>query len=1030
MNERLAKHIESKQITQQILDKVSAEAVEITTNSAELTSIMIKIIYSKIGGKMGVVFTENEMFDVCWKKHQEHEGSLIKAFAHNKNKELEVEGFRSLEDEQFETANRALINNESAIYLTSKEGLLLNTIKRPRKENDLTIEIGGKINRSALFEKLDKWGYSQSDWCSSKQTYASRGGIIDIFPTLQKNPIRVELNGLEVVSIRVFNITNQESIKKITKNVIREPVSKKTGFSDDTVEDLFSSHIDKILYITSEFGEKNTVDSNRFDLHCEKLSKNTLSKHKINKKIKEYIKTDNRVFVFKGVRVDQSLKNNVEECDHVFEENIKCQNLNTILIGTPGTTQKHRNIKIENTQQRRLTNLDDIEWGDVLVHQDYGLGVYRGLERFSGASESIKIEYLGGASVFVPIDKFDRVHKYIGPGGASPKLTRLGSGAWEKQKLTTRKSVDRVVSHLIENYKAKQKPRGFVYRGDGELIQQVEDSFPYVETRDQAQSILDVYKDMSIDKPMDRMIYGDVGFGKTEVAIRAAILAITSGRAVFFLAPTTVLSDQHFITCVNRLSPIGVKIELLSRFKSKKEQTKILEDYNKGRVDMLVGTHRLLSPDVKTDRLGLLIVDEEHRFGVKHKESIRKMKGGVDVLTLTATPIPRTLQQSLVGIRDTSKIETAPQDRLPIKTYINRFDWSDVKNKIKYEINRGGQVYFIHNEIESIPFIVDRLSVEFPDITVSGAHGQMANGPLEKIVLGFFNKKVDVLVCTTIVESGLDVKNANTIIINNAQNFGLSQLYQIRGRVGRGNRQAFCYLCIPRKVKLLPDAYERLKTMEYYTSLGSGYHVAIKDLEIRGAGNVFGYEQSGQMLQVGLELYNKILSEAISEKTNEKKRVGSDGVVVVFDQESLISPEYMPSAQDRLRFYQELVGAINTKDIDDIKKRIIDQFGVIDKSIENLFLVARIRLTLAPTPIKKCVIKESVIRFVVKKNISIKLDLLMKRLELFSNKNKNKHRFEGGVGGETNIVLENIKDANLLKTISGFAGLFSGVLID
>ena len=306
----------------------------------------------------------------------------------------------------------------------------------------------------------------------------------------------------------------------------------------------------------------------------------------------------------------------------------------------------------------------------------------------------------------------------------------------------------------------------------------------------------------------------------------------------------------------------------------------------------------------------------------------------------------------------------------------------------------------------------------------------MANGPLEKIVLGFFNKKVDVLVCTTIVESGLDVKNANTIIINNAQNFGLSQLYQIRGRVGRGNRQAFCYLCIPRKVKLLPDAYERLKTMEYYTSLGSGYHVAIKDLEIRGAGNVFGYEQSGQMLQVGLELYNKILSEAISEKTNEKKRVGSDGVVVVFDQESLISPEYMPSAQDRLRFYQELVGAINTKDIDDIKKRIIDQFGVIDKSIENLFLVARIRLTLARTPIKKCVIKESVIRFVVKKNISIKLDLLMKRLELFSNKNKNKHRFEGGVGGETNIVLENIKDANLLKTISGFAGLFSGVLID
>ena len=1030
MNKTLLNYIEKQKVLQEALYQLKSGSAELTTNSTELTSILINVLHRNTGGTMGVVFSDNKMFEDCWKKHQYDESSKIMAFTQNNNKKLGVEGFRSIEDEQFEIANRALIKKKSGIYLTSRRGLLLKTIKKPKKENKFNIEVGERLDREDLFGNLEKWGYTQSDWCSSKNTYALRGGIIDIFPELYKDPIRVELDGLEVVSMRVFNTHSQESIKIITKITLREPVSKKTGFSDNVLEELYSSNIDYILYITSEFGEKSLKKTKLHDFYCEQLSKKTLPARLINKKIAQYTNTNDRVFVFRGVRINQNLKKSVYECDNVFGENIKCSALNAVLIGTPGTTQKHKSIKIENTQQRRLTSLDDIKWGDILVHQDYGLGIYRGLEQFSGDTESIKIEYLGGANVFVPLDKFDRVHKYIGPGGTNPKLTRLGSGAWEKQKLTTRKSVDRVVSHLIENYKAKQKPRGYIYKGDVELVQQVEDSFPYVETPDQAQSINDVYKDMSIDKPMDRMIYGDVGFGKTEVAIRAAILAITSGRTVFFLAPTTVLSDQHYITCFNRLSPAGVRVELLSRFKSKKEQLEILENYNKGQVDMLIGTHRLLSPDVKTDRLGLLVVDEEHRFGVKHKESIRRIKGGVDVLTLTATPIPRTLQQSLVGIRDTSKIETPPQDRLPIKTYINRFDWVDIKNKIEYEISRGGQVYFVHNEIESLPFIVERLSVEFPGSTISGAHGQMANGPLEKVVLGFFNKKVDVLVCTTIVESGLDVKNANTIIINNAQNFGLSQLYQIRGRVGRGNRQAFCYLCIPRKIKLLPDAYERLKTMEYYTSLGSGYHVAIKDLEIRGAGNVFGYEQSGQMLQVGLELYNKILSEAISKKTGDSKDDFRDDVVVSFDRESLISVDYMPSAQDRLRFYQELVGAKQNVDVDNIKRRIVDQFGVVDGSLENLFLVAKIRLALALTPVRKCIIKDGGIKFIVKKDIKIKPGVLLKKLEMFSSEVGGEHRFEGGLSGETNIFFENIRDVNLLKTVRGFAGLFSGGVVD
>ena len=1024
----LLDHISKQSTLKNMLVDIELGSIEITTNSTDTLSLVVNAIHERIGGMLGVVHSDEAMFNKHWKLSQYTENRKTYAFPENLNKNHQVEGFRSIEDETFEIANRALVQKKSGVYLSTAKVLNKKIIKKPETKNDIVIEIGVKIDREEIFDKLESWGYTHSDWCSSKNTYASRGGIVDIFPTLQKDPIRIELEGLSVVSMRVFNTTTQESIKEIKKIKINQPLSKNKDSTEDILRNFYSSAVENILYITSEYSE-NTVKTVRcFDLFCEQLSQKTLPLRLINKKINDYINKDERVFVFKGVKVDQSLEKYIDRCDILFGENVKCLALGAIFFGTPGTTQKHQKNTTHSTQQRPVSGLDDIKWGDVLVHQDYGLGVYRGLEQLNTGKENIKIEYLGGANVFVPLDRFDRVHKYIGPGGGTPKLTKLGSGLWEKQKLTTRKSVDRVVSHLIENYKQKQKPRGFVYDGDSELIQQVVDSFPYIETLDQSQSISDVYSDMSKDRPMDRLVYGDVGFGKTEVAIRAAIMAITSGKGVFFLAPTTVLSDQHYITCVNRLSPVGVRVELLSRFRSKKEQVKILEKYKNGQIDMLVGTHRLLSGDVDTSRLGLLIIDEEHRFGVKHKEAIRGIKRGVDVLTLTATPIPRTLQQSLVGIRDTSKIETPPQDRLPIKTYINRFDWVEIKNKIQFEINRGGQVYFVHNEVESIPFIVQRLSSDFPNAAISGAHGQMASGPLEKIVLGFFNKKVDVLVCTTIIESGLDVKNANTIIVNNAQNFGLSQLYQIRGRVGRGSQQAFCYLCIPKKIKLLPDAYQRLKTMEYYTSLGSGYHIATKDLEIRGAGNVFGYEQSGQMLKVGLELYNKILSEAISKKAGGNKKT-TNSVVVNIDRDSLISSNYMPSTTDRLRFYQELVGVKNNNELNSIKKRIEDQFGVIDESIRNLFIVAEIRLVLFNTPVEKCVIKGASVGFGIKTDINIDAAVFMKRLVVFSKKIKKDYRFES-VGKNSWVYFDNTKDRTLVETVRGFVGLFSGVMID
>ena len=1024
----LYEYISEQDTLKEMLMGMGSGDIEITTNSIDVLSLVIGGIHEKTGGMLGVVHTNAKMFDKHWKLNQYTDRMKTYAFTESFNNKSKVKGFRSIEEDTFEIANRALVQKKKGIYLATTKVLDKTIIKKTESKNDIIVKIGVKIDRDELFNKLEKWGYAQLDWCTSKNTYASRGGIIDIFPTLHKHPIRVELVGSSVVSMRVFNITTQESIKEIEEIKINQPLSKNKNSTEDKLRNIYSSTVKNVLYITSEYNENTVKTEGRFDLFCEQLSQKTLPVRLMNKKINDYVNRGERVFVFRGVKVERSLEKQINRCDMVFGENVKCLALGTIFFGTPGTTQKYKKNIAQNTQQRPVSSLSDIKWGDVLVHQDYGLGVYRGLEQLTGGNENIKIEYLGGANVFVPLDKFERVHKYIGPGGGTPKLTKLGSGAWEKQKLTTRKSVDRVVSHLIENYKQKQKPRGFVYTGDSELIQQVVDSFPYNETPDQSQSISDVYSDMSKDKPMDRLVYGDVGFGKTEVAIRAAIMAITSGKGVFFLAPTTVLSDQHYITCVNRLGPVGVRVELLSRFKSKKEQVEILENYKNGQVDMLVGTHRLLSGDIDIGRLGLLIVDEEHRFGVKHKEAIRGIKKGVDVLTLTATPIPRTLQQSLVGIRDTSKIETPPQDRLPIKTYINRFDWVEIKNKIQFEINRGGQVYFVHNEVESIPFIVERLAGDFPNAKISGAHGQMASGPLEKTVLGFFKKEVDVLVCTTIIESGLDVKNANTIIVNNAQNFGLSQLYQIRGRVGRAGRQAFCYLCIPRKIKLLPDAYQRLKTMEHYTSLGSGYHVATKDLEIRGAGNVFGYEQSGQMLQVGLELYNKILSEAISKETGVNKKT-ANSVVVSIDRDSLISTNYMPSTTDRLRFYQELVGVKNGDGLKDIRKRIEDQFGAIDQSIENLFIVTEIRLALLNTPVDKCAIKGASVGFNIKTDVTINTVVFMKRLVGFSKKINKNYRFES-VGKKNWVYFDNIKDLGLIETARGFAGLFSGVVVD
>ena len=577
--------------------------------------------------------------------------------------------------------------------------------------------------------------------------------------------------------------------------------------------------------------------------------------------------------------------------------------------------------------------------GDFVVHRDFGIGVYQGIKT-KNDRESIEIEYGNNTLVYVSLEQISLVHRYVG-SGKKPKVSTLGSKKWASEVKKARVAAENVAVDVFRGYSNKTQPRSFNYTKENDLDGLLSQSFSFIETPDQKTAIGDVFSDMNNSIPMDRLVCGDVGFGKTEVAIRAIFKAFLSDKVSVFLCPTTILADQHYMTCHERLGALGVSISLLSRFKSKTEQTEIIKNLKLGKVDVLIGTHRVLSGDVDIPNLGLLIIDEEHRFGVKHKETIKKIRDGVDVLTLTATPIPRTLQQTLVGLKDVSIMLTPPKTRRPILTTVKYFDWSLVFSRIEFELSRSGQVYFLNNDITSIPSTVDKLSSKFPDFVVAGASGKMKSKELEAAVLSFFKGEINILVCTTIIESGLDVTNANSIIIKDAQNLGLAQLYQIRGRVGRGDRQAYCHLLVPR-TELDRSAFKRLRSLERNTALGSGYNISMQDLEIRGAGAVFGHKQSGHMSLVGFQMYCDLLSEEIKKKTNP------DNVNYITPQiktslPANIEETYVESMSSRVDLYYK-IGTISTPErIETIKKELVDVFGPTPISTKNLIAVAELK---------------------------------------------------------------------------------------
>ncbi|KTB48191.1 transcription-repair coupling factor [Dehalogenimonas alkenigignens] len=615
---------------------------------------------------------------------------------------------------------------------------------------------------------------------------------------------------------------------------------------------------------------------------------------------------------------------------------------------------KERSRPRRRAQTQRLF-LPELTPGDHVVHIDHGVARFGGIVimEVSGARrEYLQLEYASSDRLYVPTDQVDRVSRYVGGDGEAPVLNRLSTQEWARSKERAKAAAEEVAAELIELYAARQIVPGYAYSRDTMWQRELEGSFPYVETLDQFRALADVKEDMEKPVPMDRLILGDVGYGKTEVALRAAFKAVMDGKQVAVLVPTTVLAQQHYSTFKSRLAAFPVKVGVISRFRSDKEQKAILESLEQGGIDILIGTHRLLQPDVHFKKLGLLIIDEEQRFGVMHKEFLKRMRQEVDVLTLSATPIPRTLHLSLVGVRDLSVIETPPNERLPVKTFVSGYDDHLVREAILREKERGGQVFFVHNRVQSIYFIAERLKKLVPEVSFIVGHGQMPEGELEAAMARFAEGSVDVLVCTTIIESGLDVPNANTLIVNQADRFGLTQLYQLRGRVGRGAVLAYAYFLYEKGKRLTGDAEKRLRTIFEAAELGAGYGIAMKDLEIRGAGSLLGTRQSGHISAVGFHLYTQMLSEAVAEQ--KAKKTGKETELLKSSRippptielplSAYIPDSYIPEEALRLGLYKRLAAIQNEKELSDFERELTDRFGPPPPEAQNLSYIIRIRL--------------------------------------------------------------------------------------
>ncbi len=696
----------------------------------------------------------------------------------------------------------------------------------------------------------------------------------------------------------------------------------------------------------------------------------------------------------------------------------ECFDLNQLVITSQELIEgeKRKTYKTSAFKEGEKIVFADLKVGDYVVHKNYGIGIFIGVNTIKAdgtTKDYIKIKYYGDDVLYVPTNQLDCIRKYIGGDEGGLKINKLGTKEWLKTKARVKNNLREVAKELIELYAKRNKAKGYAFSKDTPWQLQFEDSFPYQETDDQLRCIDEVKKDMETDKPMDRLLCGDVGYGKTEVAIRAAFKAVMDGKQVAYLAPTTVLAEQQYKEFRDRMCSFGIRVEVLNRFKTKKEQAEIIKKIKVGEIDVIVGTHRILSEDVEFKDLGLLIIDEEHRFGVKAKEKIKQYKTNIDVLTMTATPIPRTLHMSIVGVRDMSVIYEPPYNRKPVQTYVLEYDKEVIREAITKELERKGQVFYLFNNVEKIMQKADEIAGLVPEAKVVYAHGQMTGNEIENIMEEFIEGKTDILVCTTILESGIDIPNANTIIVENADRMGLAQLYQIRGRVGRSDRQGYAYITYKRDKLLSEIADKRLKAIKEFTEFGSGFKIAMRDLEIRGAGSLLGEIQHGHLEQVGYDTYCNLLDEVVKEMQGEVITPDID-VQIDLDATCYIPDTYISDSSQKIEFYQNIALCKNEEDIQNVIDEMIDRFGNMPKEIENLIEIARIKNLCNKLRISKLQGKKNfVVAIFEPGNINININELVKIY-------RNRIKFTQGIKPQITLALESTTEIKMLKEVEEF----------
>ena len=890
----------------------------------------------------------------------------------------------------------------------------------------ITLSVGEEIAISQLIEMLLELHFQRVDFVYEPGQFAVRGGIVDIYSYAHDIPFRIDFFGDEIDSIREFELETQLSQNKVdrmdivsansndgTETLIIDYLPQNTlwisnDFSlvrykyEGTVTNQDTTLLTKAIEqsATIEIGNKSTF--NQYDtISFDTLPQPTFNKHfdLLTDDLNERIKEGYRIYILaEQVKQTDRLKS-------IFEDIAHNQNTTPISFTAVNSTlhegfidrgakiccytdhqifERYHRVTMRSENARRgkaimtLKEINQLQVGDYVVHVDHGIGQFAGLvtTHFNGRSqETIKLVYRNNDTIFVSIHNLHRIAKYKGKDGSTPTISRLGSGAWERMKERTKDKVKEIARDLIQLYATRKQQAGFAFSPDGYMQHELEASFLYEDTPDQAKATLDIKHDMESKMPMDRLVCGDVGFGKTEVAMRAAFKAATDGKQVAVLVPTTVLALQHYNTFKERFRDFPVRVEYISRGKTAKQVKELLADLKDGKIDILIGTHKLVGKQVAWKDLGLLIIDEEQKFGVAVKEKLKALRTNVDVLTLTATPIPRTLQFSLLGARDLSVITTPPPNRYPVQTELITLDDEDIiKEAIQLEMQRNGQIYVVCNRIEMLPRIEQRIHRLYPEARTIIAHGQMPQGEMEKALEDFINYDYDILISTTIIESGVDISNVNTIIIHSAQHYGLSDLHQLRGRVGRSNRKAYCYLITPDRELLTSDARRRLDALTTFAELGAGFQLAMQDLDIRGAGNMLGSEQSGFIADLGYDTYQRILNEAMQELKDELQLDLSFGIEQTTRQSdeklwcndsqlesdlSLGFPStYIENIAERISLYRELDSLTNEDALLEYQKRLIDRFGQLPEEAEQLLNVVRLRWLCCKLGIEKVILKQ------------------------------------------------------------------------